>query len=309
MATNLYSDGFFIEPSILMQEYGLLVGDRAHLPNHPALAGGYMGLGSESATVNKTLADIGSGVAGTIAENGAVTPDAFSAQIVSTTVVRKGKGRDRSDFLKTYDRTGMFLEQALAFDAAMIRGNTVVGMVAEAAATATADVTPGSGVALTWAKFQEAKQVLVQTGQAFAEGDLLAVLHPVQWSNLEAEMITTGLGDAITHSPEAYNIQYARSIGYQGRYFGIDVFTSTRVPTANAGADSRGALVAPGGVVWAEGILENDPDGFMDVLDGGRLRIERDRDASRATKAYYYNFLIGVSLGEDARVVTITSDR
>jgi hypothetical protein len=47
----------------------------------------------------------------------------------------------------------------------------------------------------------------------------------------------------------------------------------------------------------------------MDVLDGGRLRIERDRDASRATKAYYYNFLIGVSLGEDARVVTITSDR
>ena len=268
MATNLYSDGFFIEPSILMQEYGLLVGDRAHLPNHPALAGGYMGLGSESATVNKTLADIGSGVAGTIAENGAVTPDAFSAQIVSTTVVRKGKGRDRSDFLKTYDRTGMFLEQALAFDAAMIRGNTVVGMVAEAAATATADVTPGSGVALTWAKFQEAKQTLVQTGQAFAEGDLLAVLHPVQWSNLEAEMITTGLGDAITHSPEAYNIQYARSIGYQGRYFGIDVFTSTRVPTANAGADSRGALVAPGGVVWAEGILENDPDGFMDVLDG-----------------------------------------
>jgi hypothetical protein len=306
---NLHSDGSFIESSILLQEYGLLVGDRAHLPAHPALSGGYLGLGTESATVTKTLADIGSGVAGTISESGAVVPDDFNPSTVSATVVRKGKGRSRSDFLKTYDRTGMFLEQALAFDAASIRGNTIVGMVAEAAATATADVTPGSGSSLTWAKLQEAKQTLVETGQQFMDGDLLCVLHPKQWSNLETAIIGTGLGDALTHTAEAYNIQYARSIGYQGRYFGIDVFTSTRVPTANGGADSRGALIAPGGVVWAEGLLEDDPDGFMDILDGGRLRIERERDASRAVKAYYYNFLIGVSLGEDARVVTITSDR
>lgn len=306
---NLHSDGSFIESSILLQEYGLLVGDRAHLPAHPALAGGYLGMGTESATVTKTLADIGSGVAGTISESGAVVPDDFSPSTVSATVVRKGKGRSRSDFLKTYDRTGMFLEQALAFDAASIRGNTIVGMVAEAAATATADVTPGSGSSLTWAKFQEAKQTLVETGQQFMDGDLLAVLHPKQWSNLETAIIGTGLGDALSHTAEAYNIQYARSIGYQGRYFGIDVFTSTRVPTANSGADSRGALIAPGGVVWAEGLLENDPDGFMDIVDGGRLRIERERDAARAVKSYYYNFLIGVSLGEDARVVTITSDR
>lgn len=307
---ELHSDGNYIESSILLQEYGLLVGDRAHLPNHPALAAGYLGSGSESATVTKTLSDIGSAVASTISEDGAVTPTAFSPTTVSATVVRKGYGRSRSDFLKTYDRTGMFLEQALAFDAAMIMGNTFMSMVAEAAATGSTGVAVTSGTSLTWAKFQEAKQTLIQTGQDFADGELLCILHPKQWSNLETQLAAgTSLSNAVLQTPEGYNMQYARSIGYQGRYFGIDVFTSTRVATANSGADSKGALIAPGGIVWADGLLEDDPDGFMDIVDGGRLRIERQRDASRAIKSYYYNFLKGVSLGESDRVVTILSDR
>jgi hypothetical protein len=307
---NLHSDGSLIRSSMLLQEYGLIVADRAALPNHPAIAGGYLGLGNESSTVTRTLADLGTGVAGTISENGAVVPSDLVFSTVSATVVRKSKGRSRSDFLKFYDQTGILKDPAaLAMDAAMIRANTLMGMVAESVSAATTDVTPGSGAALTWAKLSEAKQTLVQTGQDFADGELMAILHPKQWGNLETAAIGTGLGDALTHSAEAYNIQYARAIGYQGRFFGIDIFTSTRVPTANAGADSRGALFAPGGVVWAEGIIEPDPDGFMDILDGGRLQIEYERDASRMQKAMYYNFLVGTSLGEDARVVTITNDR
>ena len=308
--SNLHSDGYLIQSSILLQEYALAAADRAALPNHPALAAGYLGIGNESSVVSKTLADLGAGVASTISEDGQVVPDDFSLSTVSATVVRKSKARSFSDFLRFYDRTGMLKDPAgLAMDAMMIHDNTMMGMVAEAAASASTDVTPGSGSSLTWAKWHEAVDTLTQTGQDYPPGGLINILHPKQWNNLKTAAIGTGLGDALTHSPEAYNIQYAQSIGYQGRYFGVDIFTSTRVPTANSGADSRGALIAPGGVVWAEGLIEPDPDGFMDILGGGRLQIERERDPSRMKKAAYYNFLLGVSLGEDARVVTITSDR
>jgi hypothetical protein len=307
---NVHSDGALIQSAILLKEYGLIVADRAHLPAHPALMGGYLGLGNESTVVSKTLASLGSDVAPTVSETGAAQIVDYSTKVISATVVRKSIGRSRSDMLKFYDQTGLLKNPAaMALDAAMVRGNTIVSLVAAAAATATRDVGPSSGSALTWQKLIEAKQTLVNTGVSFADGELLAVLHPNQWSNLETAIIGTGLGDALTHTMEAYNIQYAKAIGYQGRYFGIDIFTSTRVPTANGGADSRGALVAPGGVAWAEGLIEPDADGFMDVLDGGRLAIERERDAARMSKAMYHNFLIGVALGDDDRVVTITSDR
>ena len=305
------SDTELLQSSILRKEYGLLVGDRASLPMHPAIAAGNIGIGNESQTVVATLASIGTDVAATISETGAVVPTDHTLAQVSATVVRKSIGRSRSDIVKFYDQTGLLKDPAaMAFDAVSVRNNTILSMVASAAATGTVDVTPGSGVGLTWAKFMEAKQTMTQAGVDFMDGELLAILHPKQWSNLESQIaVGTSLSAAVIEAPEGFNIQLAKKIGYQGRYFGIDIFTTTRVPTANAGADSRGALIAPGGIVWAEGLIEPDPDGFMDILDGGRLQIERQRDASRMTKAAYYNFLVGVSLGENARVVTITSDR
>jgi hypothetical protein len=307
---NLVSDGALVQSAILLQEYALIAADRAALPMHPAIAGGYLGMGNESQTVTRTLAGLGTAEAATISESGQVVTTDIGFSDYSATVVRKSLGRSRSDLLKFYDRTGVLRDPAaLAFDASVTRSNTLLTMVAAAAATASTGVSVSSGTALTYAKFVEAKQTLVQTGQDFAPGSLLAILHPKQWANIETEMIGTGLGDAVTHNAEAYTIQLAQAIGYQGRYRGVDVFTTTRVATANSGADSRGVLLAPGGVAWAEGMIEADPDGFMDILDGGRLQIERERDASRMTKAMYYNFLLGVSLGEDARVITITSDR
>jgi hypothetical protein len=306
-----HSDGYLIQSSLLLKEYGLIAADRAALPNHPALAAGYLGMGNESATVTRTLADLGSGTADTISESGQVVATDFTLSTVSATVVRKSKARSRSDFLKFFDQTGLLKNPAgLAMDAAMIRGNTLTSMIAVAAATASSGVSVTSGTSLTYAKFLEAKHSLIESGQDFADGELLCVLHPKQWNNLESQIsVGTSLSNAVLQTPEAYNMQYARAVGYQGRLNGIDIFTSTRVPTANAGADSVGALIAPGGIAWAEGAIEPDPDGFMDVLDGGRLQIERQRDASRMLKAIYYNFLLGVSLGEDARVRTITSDR
>ena len=308
---NLHSDGSLIQSSYLRKEYDLIAADRAALPNHPAIAAGYLGIGNESSTVTKTLADLGSGVASTISENGQVVADDYVLSTVSATVVRKSKARSRSDFLKFYDQTGLLKNPAgLAMDAAMIRNNTLMSMVATAAASASTDVTPGTGTALTFAKWVEATNTIIESGQDFAPGSLLCILHPKQWGAIKVQaQAGTSLSEAVTMSGEAYSIQLAKAIGYQGNFFNVDVFTSTRVPTANSGEDSRGALIAPGGVVWAEGLIEPDPDGFMDVLDGGRLQIERERDPSRMAKAAYFNFLAGVSLGEDARVVTITSDR
>jgi hypothetical protein len=50
---NLVSDGALVQSAILLQEYALIAADRAALPMHPAIAGGYLGMGNESQTVTR----------------------------------------------------------------------------------------------------------------------------------------------------------------------------------------------------------------------------------------------------------------
>lgn len=307
---NSYSQGAGVQASILDKEYRLQVADRAMALNHPAISGGYIGqsAGSGSDTITRTLWGLGAGVAGTISEDGAAPVTDIPSGTVTVQVVRKSLGRSRTDILALFDASGMLRDpSALALDAAQTKMNTLLSMIAIAGATFTQDSTPGSGVALTWAKFQEARDKVVASGE---EGPLMAILGHTQWANLSSQMqVGTSLSDAATvKGDEGYNALLARKLGYQGNYFGVDIYTSKRVPTANAGADYRGCMFGPGGIAWADAALLPDPHGFIDSLDGGKLQIEYDRDASRMLKKIYYNFLVGVSKGEDLRGCTITSD-
>lgn len=307
MATNVRSDGYLYNPSILRKEYELLLADRAALPQHPALSAGYLGMGVEGAQIKRTIADLGSTKAQPMSETGAIVATAITLSEVSATPARKGLARSRSDLLKMYDQAGVFSEEALAMDAEGARQATLIDMVITAAITATGNAGT-SGSDLTWNNIHEAVGTLELSGATFGPGELLCILHPQQWRDLQSQLLGTSLGDAVTHQADAPNLLLPRQIGYKGRFYGIDFVTSSRVPLANGTADRQGALIAPGGIVWAEAAIEQDPDGFMDVLGGGRLCIERERDASRALKDYYYSFYLGVSLGQNGAVVKITTD-
>jgi N4-gp56 family major capsid protein len=70
-------------------------------------------------------------------------------------------------------------------------------------------------------------------------GSLVAVLHPRQTADLRTEL-EADAGSIYTGKSDT-SITKAMS-GYFGSWFGIDIFQSTNVPTANAAADRAGGI-------------------------------------------------------------------
>jgi hypothetical protein len=311
MATNKYTDGNLVVDAVLDKFWGLNLGDRGYVGNHPALAYlGNLGL-SGSDTISRDFADLGIGVMQGVAEDisaGAATALGFDR--VSVSVGRKTYKRRLSDMIGHIDPTGLVRDPAaFAFDATTIRGNTLMSLIATIGSTFTAGVSAGAATKLTWAKFREAKQTLIAADAEVVPGKVLALLDPYQWANLEEDMTTGSLGDAVTHTAEGYNIQLAQSMGYQGNYYGIDVYTTKRVPLDGSAANHVGCMVAPGGIAWAEALLAPNPHAFEMLLGGGQCQIEFQRDADKFAEDVYYNSILGVSKGLEGAGVTITSDK
>jgi len=95
-----------------------------------------------------------------------------------------------------------------------------------------------TGVDITLANLLDAIYTL-EVADAAGLGSLVAVLHPRQTADLRAELeadaasIYTGKSDSSITKAMA---------GYFGDWFGIDIFQSTNVPTANAAADRAGGV-------------------------------------------------------------------
>lgn len=312
---QLWSDGDFQVSAneILAATVKLAVGDRMAPPNHPALAAGYLGSvnGTGAQTKSQKLTDLGTGTAGTLSEDGQASIDDVSFSDYSVTVVRKSRGRSGSDFAKMLDPvSGAILQpQNLAFDAVMTRSNTLLDLIAQAGATFSTYTAGSTTVDLTWATIRDAVAKLAENNVEFAPGDLMCLLHPHQWTDLQSDMLNAVTNEAVLGSMEAQSIQIAQASGYRGRYFGVDFFTSNRVPASSDDADREGCLFAPQGIVWADGTIAPDPHGFMDILDNGKLQIEYARDPSRTLKSAYYNFYQGVGVGDQLRGVKILSDK
>ena len=116
-------------------------------------------------------------------------------------------------------------------------------------------------------------------------------------------------GGAIQYDPmSAALIPTRGGLGFQGTLAGVDVFTSTRIPTANAGADRGGGMFGRGAVGFATGdITTDDPSGQSLVL-GGKVLFERSRTAKSGLTAYVSHVYLGVSEMIDLAGVSIITD-
>ena len=95
-----------------------------------------------------------------------------------------------------------------------------------------------SGANITLANLLDAIYTL-EVNDAAGLGSLVAVLHPRQTADLRTELEAD---TAVIYSGKSdSNISKAMA-GYFGSWFGIDIFQSTNVPTANAGADRAGGV-------------------------------------------------------------------
>lgn len=95
-----------------------------------------------------------------------------------------------------------------------------------------------TGVNITLANLLDAIYTL-EVADAAGLGSLVGVLHPRQTADLRTELEADSASIYTNTSPNSLSKAMA---GYFGNWFGIDIFQSTNVPTANGGADRAGAV-------------------------------------------------------------------
>jgi hypothetical protein len=127
-----------------------------------------------------------------------------------------------------------------------------------------------SGADLTVAQFNAAVSALEQ---ADADGPLVACLHPVQTGDLRASLQATS--NAHFHANPQLNQNILSDIstpsGYAGSLFGVDIFHTSAVPTANLAADRAGAVFVKGMALgWYE-LWDVRVEAHRDVLQPGTI--------------------------------------
>jgi len=94
----------------------------------------------------------------------------------------------------------------------------------------------------------------------------------------------------------------AKGQGYAGSFLGVDIFKSSKVPTANGGADRAGAMMGYGAVGMAEGAVRPI------AAAGTVIAVEYERDSAKGLTAITGNAYFGVSLLQDSMGVSIITD-
>lgn len=152
-----------------------------------------------------------------------------------------------------------------------------------------------TGVNMTEANYLAGIALLRNARQ---NGPLAALLYPEMWFDYIASVGSTfniangpGSGGSVAEG----NQFSGPNFGAQGTHFGVTVFTSTAVPTANAGADSAGMIVNPRRAI-ARGVKYNS-------------RTEFDRDISARANEIVVTSFDGVVEIEDAAGVGLVFDR
>ncbi len=286
---------------IIMGDYERFLAERTSLPQHPALR--YAGRVNGEGILTKTLPFIGID-ANDMTEDLTEIEEMGFTQLpddkVTVTVARKGKAYAPSDMARMTDNLNVLTPERFVQDAFATAMQELVKLAASTAAGFTGSVGT-SGQVLGAEAFLEAQKDL---DVANADGETLALLAPQQWFNLRAELALDS-GGTVQWQPATAELVARRGTGYKGKLFGSDIFVTNRVTKINADADFAGALVAAGGLVWADGVPPiDDPTRQVQIPHG---TFELDRSGRKALSEYILNLYLGMSIGQDARGVKLVS--
>lgn len=290
--------GDLIAGEVLATEYLMLLADRdASVLNHPAW---FKATGTSRNNVVRVphLGLMGYDLLSATTPGSEVANTALTDGSTDVTIAPRAKRYEMSDFAR-YVAAGKLGPAMLAQDLVVTVQQTLISLLANVCDDFSATASPGSGINLDWDTIVSAKGTI---SVANNQGPLLCLLHPQQWNDLEAEAL--GLGILPTQTMAGVITRGMES--YKGNYFGIDFFTSSRVPTANASADRAGCLIAPGAVAWADATM--DPENDPNVADFGTARLERVRRGTFLQTAWVFSHYSGVSKAIEAAGVTIISD-
>lgn len=167
----------------------------------------------------------------------------------------------------------------------------------------------GSGTAFT---LDTAYDAMFQLNTSLVPGNYAAVVYPKQWNQFVASLRTEpGSATFEAATPELLAL---KGPGFKGTWRGVEWYQSDSVPTANAGADSAGAMFGFGCFGYTirdwRRLMNNMMISPDDILaDLGAAFIERVRDADNNMTSAFLKFYPAVVEQEDARGVQMISDR
>ncbi len=291
--------------AVLAAEIRLLLADRASLWGNPAIT--FVGdqAGSGSSVRKVPFAGLaGYNAMAAIAENASATDTAITDASVNITVARQVLQRSISDLANLTDSVGLNVG-ALAQEAVGAAQMRFMEMVC----TAGSGFTSTAGTTATAMSVNDWFSAQYTLTQASADGPAIAVLYPKQWTDLQSSLRSES-SNLIAFSPADRSLLELKGSGFVGTFNGVDIFASTKVPTANAGADSAGFMAVQGAIGYAEASVTSIRGGSEVVpIAGTPIFTEIDRDASGALTKLVHNYYCGVSVLQDGLGCSIITDR
>lgn len=207
------------------------------------------------------------GAAADLTEGTAMSNTALSTGVASATAAADGQSATVT----------MLLEKVMVGDAISHFTSVLARSVAEAEEDEAAALygafssTVGtSGADLTVAQFLSAISTLEQ---ADAMGTIVAALHPVQVGDLRAGVTATSNMHfaANPNFPVSGLTDGSTPAGYAGSLYGVDIFQTSSVPTANLAADRAGALFIRGSALGWYDVWTLNVETHRDVQQPGTI--------------------------------------
>ena len=287
----------------LLGEYELSLADRNGLPAHPALIRSPWPVGNPSAAIKIPVNSLmGADAMAAVAEDTDPGNTAFTETSATVTVAQKSKIYEASD-LARMTAGGVFNPQLMAMEMVTSANHFLLAQAANLVDNFST-TTGSSGVNAAVADLLEAKALLAIAG---VTGPLLGILHPRQWGDILADLATVS-GGALQFLPgnEAL-LSRLQTLGFQGNFLGLDIWTTKEVPTANAGADRAGGVFGRGALAYA---IAPPPEtmGLPTLQNIGDVQFEIVRDGGASMTRFKGSIWTGATELIDAAGVSVITD-
>ena len=138
-------------------------------------------------------------------------------------------------------------------------------------------------------------------------GPYMCVLHPRQLTDLQSSLRAEY--GAMQFKPATQDMLNIHGPGTAGELNGVTIFTSSKVPTANAGADRAGAMFGRGAVGYVEGSpfpIVGAPGVVTPA--GSPVVVEFDRVIGGGTTSILASYYLGLGILQQGMGVSIITD-
>ena len=302
MANEIYYSGLgdVRASEILHQELNLLLADRFSIRNHPSVLRYSNAAGSTVLSIPFGGLD-GSDLMAAVAENAATSNTAFTDASATLTIGRQALQYQMTDLANLTDSVGVNVDRLAVsmVGSAEMRATEMLANVLDDFTTVVGTTT----VDMSVDDFFDAQFALTV---ANVTGPVTSILHPRQLTDLQNSLRAEA--GAIQFIAATQDMLSAKGVGFAGQLNGVDIFSSSHVPTANTGADRAGSMFGRGAVGLVEGTVRPVAGSAMLFPAGTIVMVEYERDAAGAQTKIVGNYFAGTAIMQDGLGVSIITD-